>query len=137
MNRRPPSALTAPHRLGARFLAMWLLIAAIVVHAFLPLGSPLQRGSGSAFSASTSDVATRPRRQSDRLGAEASCRTDHEDVAAGAGDGQCDPFVATASASASAEPAAAAPFRDTPDLVPGAGAPTYRARAPPSRLHLA
>ncbi|QAY76039.1 hypothetical protein [Sphingosinicella sp. BN140058] len=37
-------------------MAFWLLLASILAHALLPVGSPLARTSGSAFSASTADV---------------------------------------------------------------------------------
>lgn len=42
---------------------LWLVLFAILVHAGLPVGSPLQRTIGSAFSASTSDVSLSPQRK--------------------------------------------------------------------------
>lgn len=42
---------------------LWLSIATVFAHAVLPIGSPLTRSSGSAFSASTSDVSLGPARR--------------------------------------------------------------------------
>lgn len=41
---------------------LWLSIATALGHAVVPAGSPLAKGSGSAFSASTTDVALGPAR---------------------------------------------------------------------------
>lgn len=44
-------------------LGLWLCLATVLAHAALPVGSPLARKTGSAFSISTHDVAlTRGRR---------------------------------------------------------------------------
>ena len=48
-------ALTA--RTWLYLMCLWLSIATALGHAVVPAGSPLERGQGSAFSASTSDVA--------------------------------------------------------------------------------
>ena len=42
---------------------LWLVLLTILVHAALPVGSPLSRTIGSAFSASTSDVSLSPQRK--------------------------------------------------------------------------
>lgn len=47
-------ALTA--RTWLYLACLWLSIATALGHAMVPAGSPLERGQGSAFSASTSDV---------------------------------------------------------------------------------
>jgi hypothetical protein len=44
-------------------MTVWLIVAAIFIHALLPAGSPLQRNAGSAFSATTVDVTTIPKRR--------------------------------------------------------------------------
>lgn len=44
-------------------MAFWLLLASILAHALLPVGSPLARTSGSAFSATTAEVALSPSRE--------------------------------------------------------------------------
>lgn len=43
-------------------IALWLILAAIFAHALLPVGSPMARIPGSAFSAATIDVALAPSR---------------------------------------------------------------------------
>lgn len=54
--------------MGARrhsvfLIYVWLSIATVFAHAVVPLGSPVARISGSAFSASTSDVSLVPSRR--------------------------------------------------------------------------
>ena len=44
-------------------LAFWLLFLSIFTHALVPAGSPLHRTSGSAFSATTTEVAIAPKRK--------------------------------------------------------------------------
>lgn len=44
-------------------LAFWLLFLSIFTHALVPAGSPLHRTSGSAFSATTAEVAIAPKRK--------------------------------------------------------------------------
>lgn len=41
---------------------LWLVVATIGLHALLPVGSPVARGSGSPFSVSTVEVSTAPSR---------------------------------------------------------------------------
>ncbi|WP_129792928.1 hypothetical protein [Sphingosinicella sp. CPCC 101087] len=43
---------------------LWLALATVLAHAVIPIGSPIARQSGSAFSISTSDVALTPKRNS-------------------------------------------------------------------------
>lgn len=50
-----------------RIATAWLLLALILLHALLPLGSPLARASGSAFSAATVEVSLAPPRGSEIL----------------------------------------------------------------------
>lgn len=42
---------------------LWLLLGTIAAHAMLPVGSPVAQASGSAFSATTLDVALAPKRK--------------------------------------------------------------------------
>ena len=44
-------------------LTLWLLLASILFHALIPVGSPLEPTTGSAFSASTVEVALAPGRK--------------------------------------------------------------------------
>lgn len=112
--------------------ALWLVLAAIFAHALLPVGSPLARASGSAFSATTPDVSLAPARS----GA-------HAFLAAGEGGsstglGGSDPPRETAATLPAAafrlkpQPGAAPPPPAAPDL-PRRPAQTqpYASRAPP------
>jgi len=54
-------------------LFLWLTAATVLAHALVPVGSPLARAAGSAFSASTTDVAVKPGKK--RALAEATCDT--------------------------------------------------------------
>lgn len=47
-------------------LALWLCLATVLAHSVLPVGSPLAPRHGSAFSASTTDVALSPSRRQDQ-----------------------------------------------------------------------
>lgn len=47
-----------------------LILSAILVHALLPVGSPLQRSTGSPFSATTVEVSIAPSRKNAQLEAE-------------------------------------------------------------------
>ena len=56
---------TAPEAQQRPFIAaVWLLLAAIFAHALLPVGTPMSKLSGSAFSAGTVDVSLQPVRSS-------------------------------------------------------------------------
>lgn len=60
----PLSASSRRRRpLHSRLLALWMLLGAIMGHALLPVESPMQRTSGSAFSAGTVEVVTPPSRK--------------------------------------------------------------------------
>lgn len=48
----------------------WLVLAAIFVHALLPVGSAILRSSGSPFSATTVEVSVAPKRHSAPIEAE-------------------------------------------------------------------
>lgn len=50
-------------RRGTRSILRWLVLATIFAHALLPVGSPLVRTSGSAFSATTAEVSLAPSRK--------------------------------------------------------------------------
>lgn len=54
------------------------MVAAILSHAALPTGSALQRGAGSAFSVTTSEVTTIPRRDRAKQRVETEHRGDPE-----------------------------------------------------------
>ena len=43
-------------------VALWLILATVFLHALLPVGSPMSRTVGSAFSATTVDVSLAPNR---------------------------------------------------------------------------
>ena len=108
---------------------LWLLLAAILTHALIPVGSPLARTSGSAFSATTLDVSLAPRKGEEALRT-GSADADRND---GAVDGG--PFIAGAAPAAAAPRLASGPppgshRAATPllDLFPK----TARPRAPPS-----
>ena len=67
------------HRRWWGLLSLWLLLATALGHALIPVGSPLAKRSGSAFSAATFEVAlsgSRPDARADRL---ESKRTDPSD----------------------------------------------------------
>lgn len=132
----PPGSRTtilspsAPRAAAARLVApLWLLLAAILTHALIPVGSPLARTSGSAFSATTLDVSLAPRKGEEALRT-GSADADRND---GAVDGG--PFIAGAAPAAAAPRLASGPppgshRAATPllDLFPK----TARPRAPPS-----
>lgn len=60
-----PQSTTAPEAQQRTFVAaVWLVLAAIFAHALLPVGTPMARQSGSAFSAATVDVSLQPVRSS-------------------------------------------------------------------------
>lgn len=84
---QPIASLPQRRRIGARLLATWLLLTAIVGHAVLPVGSPLQRASGSAFSAGTVEVTTLPGRKQRAEATAAAESGDKADQPAGSGTG--------------------------------------------------
>ena len=78
-------------------LALWLLLLSIFTHAFVPLGSPLDRSAGSAFSISTGDVSLAAKKRAplktrqaqirsvDDAGPDGSGETEHGSVPVSAG----------------------------------------------------
>lgn len=68
-------------------IALWLVLATIFAHALLPAGSPMSRTFGSAFSATTLEVALAPARS------EASTLLVRQEVGSNAGLGGPDPAL--------------------------------------------
>lgn len=127
--RKQETWVTFAPRTWLYLACLWLSIATALGHAVAPVGSPLTRTSGSAFSASTTDVALGP----SRLGAATarpSLATDDNDGSAASGDA---PLVGFQIAAPAIPPAAGLPFS------PGPAAPVpsfprsegFDARAPP------
>lgn len=112
-------------------LAFWLLLLSILTHAVVPAGSPLQRISGSAFSATTAEVAIAPKRKSAASEQVNSGLSDEgRSEGAGAEDPPLLPSAAPASTSWTARfetgPWPVVPFRPSEG-----GAAAFSARAPP------
>ncbi|MFN3388989.1 MAG: hypothetical protein ACK40O_08650 [Allosphingosinicella sp.] len=109
---------------------LWLILATVFAHALLPVGSPLVRTSGSAFSATTADVSLAPSRKDKAAASDEQHRSPAEDGRDDA-DGPDTDLVESASTGGleapRAEPAAApaAPTRES------ASFRLYEARAPP------
>lgn len=114
-------------------LAFWLLLLSIFTHAIVPAGSPLHRTPGSAFSATTAEVAIAPKRKSSASEPAQAGASDEGDSngSGAAGDPPVQSLGAAALPAWSAEPAtgpwAAIPSRRAVD-----GAAAFSARAPPS-----
>lgn len=110
-------------------LCLWLSIATALGHAVVPAGSPLDRGSGSAFSAATTDVSLGP----SRIGYAKAKRIEASGDEPGTGFGPDAPPLA-ASAPALPVPARVHPY---PYPAPDQPAPSFPlsrgfdARAPP------
>ena len=129
-----PAQVVAPLRDGAllRGLTLWFLLLSIFTHALVPMGAPLQRITGSAFSASTADVSLAPSRQS--LAKQLALAKASDDQAPD-GAGLDDPTVALPSQVAVF---AAHHHRSTaramvhPALASDGGAAAFEPRAPPS-----
>ncbi|WP_114950741.1 hypothetical protein [Sphingosinicella terrae] len=62
MGERKEGMAEAARQQRSTIATLWLILAAIFAHALLPVGSPIERISGSAFSAATSDVSLAPGR---------------------------------------------------------------------------
>lgn len=106
-------------------LALWLLLATALGHGLIPIGSPLAKHSGSAFSAATFEVAlsaSRPDARADRL---APKRTDPSDPP--------DLLADLSEIAASAAPRAAQPRGRIAGGLrwPGTARTAHRPRAPP------
>lgn len=112
-------------------LAYWLLLLSIFTHAVIPVGFPLQRTAGSAFSAATADVSLVPTRKSFRTeeGQLATGGKASRDGNAPSGDG-----AITAASAALVGPAlhalGPAPVLPASDG-PSGGAAPFKARGPP------
>ncbi len=70
--------------------AFWIALTVVLGHSVLPVGSPLYSAAGSAFSASTFDVALGPSQRGDRQ--------DKPSTIAAAGDGGRPSFVSSPAA---------------------------------------
>lgn len=129
MERLPRTSGPVP-RDRTRILSAWLLLLSILVHALVPVGSPLVRGWGSAFSAGTVDVSLAGSRKSEKS-------TVARAVTDGAADVAADDPPGTALAGETRTPAPALIVDDTV-LVVRSGPPlsaaartAFKARAPP------
>ena len=112
-------------------MAFWLLLASILAHALLPVGSPLARTSGSAFSATTAEVALSPSRDEVLSQGVAAARPSSD-----TGDGHCPPALLLLAASlffAAMLGRRPAPHRPRTSPAPIASLPrqSFDARAPP------
>ena len=116
-----------------QMLTLWLLLGSIFAHALIPVGSPLKPTTGSAFSASTLEVALAPGRkpQFDK----------QVQLKAGEGDARWpdagSPDAAILPQLPALVPAAYDQTRPAPPrvvaLVDRAGAASFQPRAPPIR----
>lgn len=114
-------------------LALWLLLLSILTHAVVPAGSPLVRTSGSAFGATTAEVAIAPKRNT--AGGEQSAQTGSDQGSAeGAGTAGDPPARPAASPASPPWPIdrARPPFPAYSTRTPDGGAASFSARAPPS-----
>jgi hypothetical protein len=126
--------VTARTNPGTRLVgpSLWLLLVSIFVHALLPTGSPIHRATGSAFSASTTDVSLKPARKPLRE-ILAQLEADDRDPSAGT------PFDARSLAAAASPPVAAlailapAPWAQSERKIVNEEPSAYAARGPPSR----
>lgn len=109
---------------------LWLTVATVLAHALVPVGSPLARAAGSAFSASTTDVAVKPGKK--RGPPEATCHSRSDDDEGCASEGRDAPVLARSETVLATAP------RGTPTFAIAPAAPAvsrnafaFRARAPP------
>ena len=115
-----------------RGVALWLLLLSIFTHALVPAGSPLQRTSGSAFSASTVEVSLAPSRKSLEAQQAAQAAGDEE---GGTGAASADADGVPAPSPSLARPSFEAAARPAPEpafLSESGGAASFQARAPPA-----
>ena len=120
----------APRPLTARLGMLWLVLAAIVAHAALPTGSALQRGTGSAFSVTTSEVTTIPRRDKERPRVEAEQAGDK--VASAAGESGLAVVALAPPADAPSRTSAQRPVAVVALAPDGRAHALFQARAPPA-----
>jgi hypothetical protein len=115
-------------------LLPWLLLAAIFAHALLPVGSPLFRSNGSAFSASTVDVSLAPSRKDRPSEAKRDEDAAKADFASGGPAKWASPAAeATQSSTASRADASRQPFHaDIAGVMARGEARPFQARAPPT-----
>ena len=114
-------------------LAVWLLLLSIFTHAVVPTGSPLQRTSGSAFSASTAEVAIAPKRKTVRTEqAELSDADAASSEGAGSGDRSPLPVEDESFPRSGIAREATLVFGTAWVGVPKGGAAPFSARAPPT-----
>jgi hypothetical protein len=107
-------------------ILLWLTAATVAAHAVVPVGSPVERRSGSAFSAATSDVTLAGQRTGSALIKRDQAGPDDP----GFGD---PPALIWAAAVPALQVATAAPYPD-PSAAPftrTAAPSSFRARAPP------
>ena len=108
---------------------LWLSIATALGHAVVPAGSPLAKGSGSAFSVSTTDVALGPARTGPAKVKRVAAAVDEP----GTGFGPDLPPLATGAPVLPVPASGHSPFSHAPDQ-PAPSFPLVRsfdARAPP------
>lgn len=106
---------------------LWLSIATALGHAVAPVGSPLARTAGSAFSASTTDVAL----AAPRIGLSTAKPTLTIDDDGGADPGKM-PLIGTTIVLLPVPPAASTAFVPAPEPAPSfPRSEGYDARAPP------
>lgn len=113
-------------------LALWLLLLSIFTHALVPAGSPLQRMSGSAFSATTAEVAIAPKRKGPGAEQVELRDTDSGSQGAAAADDPPSLFAGGAVSSAWAQQPAKLSRQPVTSRPPAGGAAPFSARAPPS-----
>ena len=133
MDPMSPQATALDGKAWRQGLAFWLLLLSIFTHAVVPAGAPLHRTPGSAFSATTAEVAIAPERNSAATG-QAQPGAGDEGDSKGSGASDDPPFTSFAAGVPSLRLAEAAtiswPALPTPRL--GGGAASFSARAPPS-----
>jgi len=114
------------------FTAFWLVMVAILAHALIPVGSPIQRTNGSAFSVSTVDVSIAPKRRQlhERKIVPASARDDHG-IAVPPAIVAMEPAVSRLATLARPADSLRRPAPDSDRLRPGRT--SLGARAPPGR----
>ena len=111
-------------------LFLWLTAATVLAHALVPVGSPLARAAGSAFSVSTTDVAVKPGKKG--APTEATCQSRSADGEGCASEGDDAPALAPHAANPAARHDAASPLaRAEISAAPSRHAFAFRARAPP------
>ena len=113
---------------------LWLLLLSIFTHAFVPLGSPLDRGAGSAFSISTGEVSLAAKKRNPIKNRQAQIRA-ADDIGPDGAGATAYRFVSPAAGQftppPSAEPAGSI-ARPPAVFASQRGAAPFSARAPPA-----